>query len=86
MSSRVTKFPTPPEPEHEPVATAHWPDAPTVESMVLGKPLQSIIVLTINTDGDVSHYMDGVSTVEAIGCVEMLKQAIFMSDMGYNEE
>lgn len=84
--SRVTKFPTPPEPEQEPVATAHWPDAPTVESMVLGKPLQSIVVLTINTDGDVSHYMDGVSTVEAIGMVEMLKHAIFLADMGYNEE
>lgn len=84
--SRVTKFPTPPEPEQEPVAAAHWPDAPTVESMVIGKPLQSIVVLTINTDGDVSHFMVGVNTVEAIGMVEMLKQAIFLADMGYNEE
>lgn len=83
--SRVTKFPSPTEPEQEPVATARWPDAPTVESLLLGKPMQSIIVFTVNTEGDVSHYMDGVSTVEAIGMVEMLKQAIFMSDMGYNE-
>jgi hypothetical protein len=29
--------------------------------------------------------MDGVTTAEAIGMCEMLKQAIFLDDMGYND-
>lgn len=85
MVSKVTRFPTPDQ-SQEPQETARFPDAPTVESMLMGKPMQSIVVLTLNTEGDVSHYMDGVNTVEAIGMVEMLKQAIFLADMGYNEE
>lgn len=84
MTSKVTKFPSP-EPEPEPIPVAHWPDAPTVESMLLGKPMQSVLILTINTEGDVSHYMDGVNTVEAMGMIEMFKQAVFLDDMGYND-
>ena len=84
MTSKVTKFPSPPEPE-QPQETARFPDAPTVESMLLGKPMQALVLLTVNTDGDVSHYMDGVTTAEAIGMCEMLKQAIFLADMGYND-
>jgi hypothetical protein len=41
--------------------------------------------MTVNSDGDVSHYIDGASTVEAIGMVEMLKQLIFFGDT-YSEE
>lgn len=84
MTSKVTKFPSPPEPEAIP-EIAHWPDAPTVESMLLGKPMQSVLILTINTEGDVSHYMDGVSALEAMGMIEMFKQAVFLDDMGYND-
>jgi hypothetical protein len=72
--------------EEEPVPTARFPDMPTIESMLIGKPLQSILVLTVNSDGDVSHYVDGATTMEALGMLEMLKQAVFLSDLGFEEE
>ncbi len=84
MTSKVTRFPTQ-EPPQELPEPARFPDAPTVESMLLGKPMQALVLLTVNTEGDVSHYMDGVTTAEAIGMCEMLKQAIFLADMGYND-
>lgn len=85
--SKITKFPTTAvEEEETPVATARFPDMPTIESMLLGKPLQSILLLTVNSDGDVSHYVDGATTMEALGMLEMLKQAVFLSDLGYEEE
>ena len=82
--SKVTRFPTQ-EPEVAPPEPARFPDAPTVESMLMGKPLESILIITVNTEGSVSHYMDGVTVVEAIGLAEMIKQAMYLSDMGYNE-
>lgn len=85
MTSKVTRFPTK-EPDDEPVELARFPDIATVQSMLGDKPLQSILMITINSEGDVSHYLDGVSAVEALGLIEMLKHAIYLSDMGYNDE
>lgn len=78
--SKVTRFPTPPVEEEEELPPPRFPDMPTIESMLMGKQLASVLVMTVNTDGDVSHYIDGASTVEAIGMVEMLKQLIFFGD------
>ena len=86
MTSKVTKFPTAVAEDEEAVPTARFPDMPTIESMLIGKPLQSILVLTVNSDGDVSHYVDGATTMEALGMLEMLKQAVFLSDLGFEEE
>ena len=87
MTNKVTKFPTPvPNDEEEALPPPRFPDMPTIESMLMGKPLESVLVMTVNSDGDVSHYIDGASTVEAIGMIEMLKQAIFLADTGYDEE
>lgn len=80
--SKVTRFPTPEVEEDEP---ARFPDIATVESMLLGKPLQSLLLVTVNSEGSVSHFVSGVTTMEAIGLLEMLKQSIFLNDMGYDE-
>jgi hypothetical protein len=80
--SKITRFPVPQVEEEEELPPPRFPDMPTIESMLMGKQLQSVLVMTVNSDGDVSHYIDGASTVEAIGMVEMLKQLIFFGDTG----
>lgn len=84
--AKVTKFPTPPHDEdEEAVEPVRFPDITIVESMLQGKPLESILLVTVNSEGSVSHYASGVTTMEALGLLEMLKQAVFLNDMGYDE-
>lgn len=85
--AKVTKFPTPPDDDEEDaVEPVRFPDIAIVESMLQGKPLDSILLVTVNTEGSVSHYASGVTTMEALGLLEMLKHSVFLGDMGYNEE
>lgn len=83
--AKVTKFPTPPDDDEDDVEPVRFPDISIVESMLQGKPLDSILLVTVNTEGSVSHYASGVTTMEALGLLEMLKQSIFLHDMGYSE-
>jgi hypothetical protein len=84
--SKVTKFPSKDEPEDDPIEPVRFPDFATVESMLQGKPLESIMLITVNSEGSVSHYASGVTTMEALGLIEMLKHSVFLGDMGYGDE
>lgn len=74
-----------PQTEDEQDEPVRFPDIATVESMLMGKPLSQVLLVTVNEEGSVSHYVSGVTTVEAMGLLEMLKSAIFLNDMGYDE-
>lgn len=84
--SKVTRFPGKDEPDDDPIEPVRFPDFATVESMLQGKPLESIMLITVNSEGSVSHYASGVTTMEALGLIEMLKHSVFLGDMGYSDE
>lgn len=71
------------EEEPEEAHVASFPDVAVMSSMLEGKPLSSCIVLVMNTEGSLSHYVDGVSIFEAVGMLESMKRSLLdevMSD------
>lgn len=65
---------------------AFFPDLPTIQAMLCGKNLAKVLIVTVNTDGDVSHYTDGCTALEAMGLLEMLKFNIHYASVDYGEE
>lgn len=72
-----------PEPEEqEETYVASFPNVSVVQSMLEDKPMVTCVVLTVNSDGSLSHYVDGASIMETIGLLESMKLSLMGETLG----
>ena len=80
--AKVTKLHPEPE-EQEEVYQASFPNVAVVQSMLEDKPMVTCVVLTVNSEGSLSHYVDGASIMETIGMLESMKLSLMGETMDY---
>lgn len=84
--AKVTKLHPDPEPEEE-AYVASFPNVSVMQSMLGDKPMSQCIVLVVNSEGALSHYVDGATIPETVGLLESMKLSLLSEMMweGGNE-
>lgn len=73
--AKVTKLHPEPE-ETEEAYVASFPNVSVMQSMLGDKPMATCVVLVVNNEGSLSHYVDGSSIMETVGLLESMKLSL----------
>lgn len=72
---KVTKLRPEPE-EQEEVYMASFPNVAVMQSMLGDKRMVTCVVLVVNEEGQLSHYVDGANIMETVGMLESMKLSL----------
>lgn len=79
--AKVTKLRPEPE-ETEEAYVASFPNVAVMQSMLGDRPMSQCLVLVVNDEGQLSHYVDGASIMESIGLLESMKLSLLGETYG----